>query len=73
MMASICLIALDRHHMIVNVTRAGNTGPISLLYILSVWVLAILAAVPIVPNTRLNIVEITPGRRFLCSCVLFPR
>ena len=61
---SICLIALDRHHMIVNATTTGHSKAISFGYILIVWICAAICAIPIIPNTTLDVVELSPGRRF---------
>ena len=57
---SICLIALDRHHMILNTIRTGSSMIISGTFILLVWVCAALCAAPIIPNTRLDIIKLRP-------------
>ena len=58
---SICLIALDRHHIIVNATRTGHSKAISFGYIILVWACAGLCAAPILPNTKLDVVELSQG------------
>ena len=57
---SICLIALDRHHMILNTIRTTSSNLISLTCIITVWVAAGLCAAPIIPNTKLDIVQLRP-------------
>ena len=58
---SICLIALDRHHMILNTIRTTSSSVISMSCIIIVWVAAGLCAAPIIPNTKLDIVELPPN------------
>ena len=57
---SICLIALDRHHMILNTIRTTSSNVISLTCISLVWAAAALCAAPIIPNTKLDIVQLRP-------------
>ena len=57
---SICLIALDRHHMILNTIRTSSSTIISLTCISLVWLCAALCATPIIPNTRLDIIKLRP-------------
>lgn len=57
---SICLIALDRHHMILNTMTTTSSHVISLTCIIIVWVAAGLCAAPIIPNTKLDIVQLRP-------------
>ena len=61
-MFSICLIALDRHHIIVNATRTGHSMAITVGYILTVWICAGLCALPIIPNTKMDVIQLSPGR-----------
>ena len=56
---SICLIAMDRHQLIVHTQHPRYRSILSLIYILIIWVLAILCASPVLPNTILKIVPLS--------------
>jgi hypothetical protein len=56
---SICLIALDRHQLIVHTQNPRHKTVITSICILSVWISAFSCAAPILPNTKLNIVPLS--------------
>ena len=58
---TICLIALDRHQLIVHTHNPRHRTLITFLCIFSVWTIAIACAFPTIPNTKLNIVTLDPS------------
>ena len=57
---SICLIALDRHQLIVHTKNPQHKTAITITSIISVWIFAFICAAPILPNTRLEIHHLSP-------------
>jgi hypothetical protein len=58
---SICLIALDRHRLIVYTKNPRHKTTITSVSMFSVWIFAFLCAAPILPNTTLSIVPLSPN------------
>ena len=56
---SICLIALDRHHLIVYTSNRKHKTVLTGVCLLSVWVLAFLCSSLVLPNTSLRIVQLS--------------
>ena len=56
---SICLIAMDRHQLIVQSRNPRYRNAISFVCIVLVWLLALICASPILPNTTLRIVPLS--------------
>ena len=56
---SICLIALDRHQLIVHTQNPRHKPVITSACIICVWICALLCAAPILVNTRLSIVPLS--------------
>ena len=56
---SICVIALDRHQLIVHTSNPRHKTAITALCITSVWIIAVICAAPTLPNTELTIVSLS--------------
>ena len=56
---SICLIALDRHQLIVHTSNPSHKTVITTICMLGVWIIAFLCAAPTLPNTQLTIVTLS--------------
>ena len=58
---SICLIALDRHQLIVHTRNHQPMTSWNLVSLLGVWILAFLCSVPILLHSRLEIITLSPN------------
>ena len=57
---SICMISLDRHQLIVHTQHPGHRTAVLVTSIAAVWLAALLAAAPIIPNTALEVEDMDP-------------
>ena len=62
---SICLIAMDRHRLIVHTKNPRHKTTITSVSMFSVWIFAFICAAPILPNTKLTIVPLSPNIHLL--------
>ena len=58
---SICLIALDRHQLIVNTRTHEPISSLNFLSLSGVWILAFFCSGPILLHSRLEIVTLSPN------------
>ena len=56
---SICVIALDRHQLIVHTSNPRHKTTITTISIISVWSIAVICAAPTLPNTKLTIITLS--------------